>query len=233
MINKESKITALVPARAGSKGILNKNIAITGGLPLIAWTLNTVANSTTEFRLVVTTDSRSIAEVALNFGAEIVDRPAELARDESPTEPALIHALESLGAGFSDIVVLLQPTSPVRLPGTLDRALAEFTSEQFDSLVGVVEESPFLWTGDSSHPAPQYAVDSRPRRQDFDSVERFYRETGSLYIFRYGPMAAVANRIHGRVGLFVLDDREGLDIDTPYDLAIADCMLRREGVVKS
>ena len=226
MIDIESTVLAVIPARGGSKGIPGKNLVPVHGRPLLGWTIETVRKATEGLFLVVTTDDPAIAEYAISLGALVVDRPAELATDLSPTEPAVLHVLDALmPASAFEAVMLLQATSPVRRGDTIDRALAQFRSSQVDSLVGVVEVSPFVWRGPRDDARALYDVDARPRRQDLVEADLVYRECGSIYVTRTGPFRATGNRICGRVGLVVLDSDEGIDIDTPYDLKHAEQVL--------
>ena len=218
-------IVALIPARGGSKGIPRKNVLPIAGKPLIVWTIEQ-ALAVPGLRAVVSTDDAEIAEVSRAAGAEVIDRPAELAQDTTATEPVIEHAIDLLTSRGErpDAVMLLQATSPVRLPGTLVRAVTEFRESGCDSMVGVVPQAPFLWWQGES-PRADYDVFARPRRQDL-TVERMrYRETGSVYVTRTEIYETLHNRLGGHVRLFIMDDREGTDIDTPTDFVLAGSLL--------
>lgn len=224
---------ALVPVRGGSKGVPRKNLREVAGKPLVVWTIEqALAMTTPGVEVVVSTEDPELAAVANDAGAEVLDRPAELAEDTTPTEPVVLHAVETLTAEGRepDRVLLLQATSPIRLPGTLDRALAELDATAVDSLVGVVPQAPFLWQrhGDGP-PTAAYDVTRRPRRQDLTADQLMFRETGSLYVTRTEVYRRHQNRIGGRVGLFVMTEDEGLDIDTEVDLLVAEQRLGRLG----
>ncbi|GAA1916849.1 acylneuraminate cytidylyltransferase family protein [Nocardioides hwasunensis] len=212
----------VIPARGGSKGVPRKNLLDVGGKPLIVWTIEH-ALAVPELDVVVSTDDEEIAEVARDAGARVPWlRPDELAQDTTPTEPVVRHAIEQVTAerGRPDSVMLLQATSPVRHDDTLGRALAEFATTGVDSMVGVVEQPPFIWqAGDP--PTAAYDVAARPRRQDLTPEARRYRETGSLYVTRTEVYEEHDNRLGGRVGLFVMHEDEGIDIDTELDVALA------------
>ena len=222
----DSRILCLVPARGGSKGIPRKNLREVAGKPLIVWTLEQ-ALATPGLDVVVSTDDPEIAEVARAAGAEVPFlRPAELATDTTATEPVVLHAVDAMTAlgRAPDAVLLLQATSPVRLPGTLERARAEFADTGVDSMVGVVPHPPFLWRlgADGAPPRAEYDVDHRLRRQDMTATDLRYRETGSLYLTRTEVYREHGNRLGGRIGLFVMDELEGIDVDTELDLALAE-----------
>lgn len=221
------RLLCLIPARGGSRGVPRKNLIDVGGKPLIAWTIEhalALAGSTTGLDVVVSTDDAEIADVARSAGAEVPFlRPDELARDTTATEPVVLHAIdemERLGRG-PDAVMLLQATSPVRLPGTLARALTQFHEEGAESMVGVVPHPPFLWRL-AQPPVAEYDVAHRMRRQDMSPTDLRYRETGSLYLTRTSVYREQGNRLGGRIALFLMDEVEGIDVDTELDIAIAE-----------
>ena len=120
------RILCVVPARGGSKGVPGKNLREVAGKPLLVWTVEQARAARPALDVVVSTDDEQIAEVARAAGAAVPFlRPPELARDTTPTEPVVRHALEAARAAGAapDAVMLLQATSPVRLPGTIDRAV--------------------------------------------------------------------------------------------------------------
>jgi N-acylneuraminate cytidylyltransferase len=203
-----------------------------GGKPLLVWTIEQALATRPALDVVVSTDDEEIADVARSAGALVPFlRPAELARDTTPTEPVVRHAIAAARAADAapDAVMLLQATSPVRLPGTLSRAVAQLEATGVDSLVGVVPQAPFIWaeSGPDEGPTAAYDVAARPRRQDLTSATLRYRETGSVYLTRTWVYEELDNRIGGRVGLFVMDELEGIDVDTELDLRVADQTLAR------
>lgn len=221
-------ILCVIPVRGGSRGIPGKNIRLLGGRPLVAWTIEAALDAEADLRVVVCTDSEEIAEVARQYGAEVPGlRPAELAQETTPTEPVIEYriAQEREAGREPEGVMLLQATSPLRLPGTLDRAVDQFHTTGVDCLVGVVPVSPFLWRhgaepGDA--PIADFDVDRRKRRQDMGRADLRFRENGSLYITKPWLYDERHNRLGGRIGLFELDDLEGVDIDTELDFALAE-----------
>jgi N-acylneuraminate cytidylyltransferase len=219
-------VLCVIPVRGGSRGVPGKNARIVAGKPLVVWTIEQ-ALAADGLDVIVSTDDPRLARIAADAGADVPFlRPAELARDTTPTEPVVRHAIDFRTAQGRrpDAVMLLQATSPVRLPGTLDRALEQFATTDVDSLVGVVPHTPFFWTLDQ--PAvPAYDVTARPRRQDLGPADYRYFENGSLYVTRTDVYEHFDNRIGGRTGLFVLDEREAVDIDTLVDLHVAEQVL--------
>lgn len=223
---------AVIPARGGSKGIPRKNLIDVAGKPLIVWTIEQ-ALAVPGLRVTVSTEDAEIAEVSTAAGAEIIRRPAELAQDETPTEPVVLHAIDTFAAQSGadpDAVMLLQATSPLRRPGTLQRALTQFEADGVDSLVGVVPCPPFLWSrSDDGAAVAHWDWERRLRRQDMPPGHLRYRETGSVYVTRTSIYRETANRLGGRMGLFVMAEEEGVDIDTLHDLQLASAMLGRLG----
>jgi CMP-N,N'-diacetyllegionaminic acid synthase len=123
---KNNKVICIIPARAGSKGIPNKNIKNISGEPLICWTVRQALKSKLLDRVVVSTDGKSIAQIARDAGAQVpFMRPAEFAQDQSPTSDVVIHTLkfyEDQGI-FFDMLAILEPTSPLRKPSDIDRGI--------------------------------------------------------------------------------------------------------------
>ena len=218
---------AIIPARAGSKGIRKKNIREIAGMPLIAWSIRQALAVPSISHVVVSTDSDEIAGVAREHGAEVPFlRPAGLAQDETPTEPVLAHALEWYEAqGVTPRgIILLQPTSPLRLPGTLARAIEQFEREKADSLLGVCEYRNFFWR-DTGAPQANYDLANRPRRQDFLPKDLWYTETGSIYITATDTFKICHHRLGGRISMYVMREEEGWQIDSEMDFAIVSALL--------
>jgi CMP-N,N'-diacetyllegionaminic acid synthase len=224
----KSRFLIVVPARGGSKGVPRKNLREVGGRPLIEWSIISGQESNYLKSVVVSTDDDKIAHVARRSGALVVKRPAELATDNSQTELTLAHTLNSIPDvdTFSHIV-LLQPTAPIRRVGLVDQAIEKMLSDGSDSLVGVIESSPFIWRGSTDNAVAQYDVAQRPMRQSFKEKERTYRETGNIYITSVQAFKSSGLRVSGVTSLFVLQLIEGLDIDTESDITLANQFLAK------
>ncbi len=227
-------ILIVIPARGGSKGIPRKNLLPMGGRPLIAWTIAQALEAGSDALVTVSTEDTEIGQIARQYGAHVIERPTELAGDTTPTEPVVVHAMDMAESqGYElEAVMLLQATSPVRRPGTITRAIEQFRADGADSLVGVVPQSPFFWRPPSApgnSATAHYDFTARPRRQDLRPDDMFYFENGSLYLTKPDIYRQANNRIGGTISLFVLDDVEGVDIDTVADVAAAEQMLARIG----
>ncbi|MHA6513094.1 acylneuraminate cytidylyltransferase family protein [Tessaracoccus sp. Z1128] len=219
---------AVIPARGGSKGIPRKNLLRVAGKPLIVWTIEQ-ALAVPNMRVAVSTEDAEIAAVAADAGAWVIERPQSLAQDATPTEPVVEHAIGACESVFGrpDQVVLLQATSPVRRPGSIARALRQFAMDRLDALVGVVPTPPFLWSLNGDAAVAHWEWEHRRRRQDMAPEQLRYRETGSLYVTRTEIYEQTHNRMGGRIGLFVMEEAEGIDIDGLHDVALAESLLSR------
>jgi len=227
------KYLAIIPARGGSKGVPNKNIRTIHGHPLIAWSIRQALDVPSIVNVVVSTDSNEIAEIAVEYGAEVpFVRPTELAQDQTPTEPVMTHAINWYKAqGVKhDAVILLQPTSPVRLLGNLQRAIDYFESEQASSLLSVCENHAFFWQKTSPVSA-SYDFNNRPRRQDIMGDQRWYKETGSIYITLLHAFENSQNRLVQPISPFEMDQVESYEIDTEIDFDVVETLMKSSALL--
>ena len=225
----EFNALVLIPARGGSKGIPRKNLIKTGGKPLLAWSIDAALQFTIPHHLVVSTDDDEIGQLARSLGSDFLKRPETLATDFSPTEETMSHCLETLSVNHSfSHIVLLQPTCPIRRPRLLNLAFDQLLSDGSDSLVGVIPESPFLWSGPLSQGTPKYDLAQRPMRQSFLDESINYRETGNIYITSVNAFKKSNIRVSGKTSLFVLHNDESVDIDTIEDVERASFIMQRQ-----
>ena len=223
---------AIIPARAGSKGLPNKNIRRINGHPIIAWSIRQALAVPSISNVLVSTDSLEIAAIAREYGAETpFIRPAELAQDDTPTEPVMTHAIDWYEAhGIThDAIILLQPTSPLRLSGSLQRAVETFEAEQCASLLSVCESHAFFWRKTMPVSA-SYAINSRPRRQDIDVGQRWYKETGSIYVTLIDAFKKSGNRLAEKISLFEMKEEESYEIDSEIDFSVVEALMTSSSV---
>ena len=228
----KSHVVGVITARGGSKSIPKKNIALLAGKPLIAWTIETALRSAALSRVIVSTNDIEIAEVAREWGAEAPFlRPAELARDDSPHIPVVVHAVEWLESHEDtrpDYVLLLQPTSPLRSVEDIDNAIRLGLEKDADSVVSVCQAS--------SHPYLAKCLTADGRLQDFvpkpegylprQALTPAYVVNGALYLARRDVLIEKQTFYTERTYAYVMPPERSLDIDTPWDLYLADLILK-------
>jgi len=229
-------VCALIPARGGSKGIPGKNIRPLAGRPLLAHSIDAARLAPAVGRVIVSTDDPEIESVAEQRGAEVVRRPAEISGDSAPTESALLHALDSLRNTEHyepDIVVLLQPTSPLRRPGDVQNAIDLLLAENADSLFSAFRASSFVWrvTADAVVPV-NYDPAERPRRQDM--TEDVINENGSIYVFRPWVLRQTQSRLGGKIVAYMMNALDSFEVDEPADWDLVERLssLRQTSSVK-
>jgi CMP-N,N'-diacetyllegionaminic acid synthase len=224
-----STVLAVIPARAGSRGVPGKNLRVVAGRPLIAWTIAAARNTPAIDRAIVSTDSSEIADVARAWGAEVPFlRPRELALDDTPGLDPVLHVLETLDrleAYRPDFVMLLQPTSPLRTAADIESAIG-FARAGADSVVSV---SPV-----AQHPAwmkrvadgyldDWSATDLQSTRQQ---LEPLFVLNGAIYLARTATLVARRSFYGERTRAYVMPPERSIDIDSPWDLHLADLALR-------
>lgn len=223
---KKPKILAIIPARGGSKGIPRKNLRILCGKPLIAYTIEAALNSKYIDRVVVSTEDEEIADVAQGYSAEVIKRPPELADDLAPTEPSLEHVvryMEETEGYRADVIILLQPTSPLRNSQHIDEAIETFFSNKYDSLLSVCPSHAFLWKADKEKMySVNYDFRNRPRRQE---RELEYRENGAIYITKYDILMNGHNRLGGKIGLYIMPGKSSWEIDSEFDFWLCEHLI--------
>ena len=222
MINN-MRILAIVPARGGSKGIKDKNIKEIEGRPLIEYTIEAAKRCEYIDEIVVSTDSEKIAKVAKKAGAKVPFlRPDELASDTARTIDVVLFTIEQLkliGQEY-DIVVLLQPTSPLRDEDDICGAIEKYVSCNMKSLVSVseVSESPILMRQivDETHMEKLLNINSTIRRQD---MAKYYMVNGSIYINKIEELNSDTS-LNDNVIPYVMDRSHAVDIDDYVDIAV-------------
>jgi len=229
---KELSTVAIIPARAGSKGIPGKNLVPVCGQPLLYWSVRQALAAKEIDSVWVSSDGEEILEAAKRAGARTVRRPAALASDTATSESAWLHALDEIEGQGERVsrIVGMQPTSPVRESSDLDQALRQFERERLDSLLSVSEiQDFFVWeAADGGEFRPvNYDYRNRRRRQ---AIRPQYRENGSFYIFRPALLRREQNRLGGRIGAFVMAAHKIFQIDSPEDIRLCEAVMRGYGL---
>jgi len=219
----------VIPARGGSKGILRKNIKLLAGQPLITYTIKAALQSKYLTRVILSTEDEEIAEIAKEYGAQVTTRPVGLATDTALTSLVLEHVvrhLEETENYRADVVVLLQPTSPLRNSRHIDEALGIFFRDGYDSLLSVCPSHAFIWRMSENRPYPlNYDFANRPMRQD---RELEYRENGAIYITKYETLISKHNHLGGKIGLYVMPEGDSLEIDTEFEFWLSEQIMSKK-----
>jgi CMP-N-acetylneuraminic acid synthetase len=216
---------AIIPARGGSKGIPHKNLESVSGQTLVARAIQAAIKCPSITRIVVTSDDQSILDEANRFEIEVVRRPKAISTDDSPIESAIMHALaeSEAVAPLPKILVLLQPTSPLRDPVRLESAIRFFAqSGEYGAIFGVtpVEHHPskmLIRIGSIVEPFTSVDELSIPRQQ----LPNVVRQSGSIYIADIKRFRTERSLFLPPVGWLEVDEFEAIDIDQPADLTRA------------
>ena len=227
-----NSVLMVVTARGGSKSVPRKNLARVGNRPLMWWTIKAALGSKYCSRLVVSTDDGEIARAGSQMGAEVPFlRPAELAQDDTPGSAPALHATRWLDEhqGYQpDFVMLLQPTSPFRTTEDIDAAVELALNTGADAVVSV--------TPTHHHPYWLKRLDESGRMSDFMALEhpaegrqtlpKLYALNGAIYLARREVLLEDESFYKRRTYGYPMPPERSLDIDTAWDLHVADLVLR-------
>jgi CMP-N,N'-diacetyllegionaminic acid synthase len=231
------KILGLIPARGGSKGVPKKNIRLVDGKPLILYAIECGQQSKLLSMLLVDTDSDEIAMVSSSTGVTVLKRPTELAQDESSVVDVALRVVQQieLEQASIDILVLLQPTSPIRTGNNIDEALDLLNSNpNADAVISVVAI-------EDTHPARMYYVkgtellplhpeSETKRRQDLDSV---YYRNGCIYAIRVDALKKVKTFMPPNKLAYVMPSKWLANIDDERDFILTEALVKawKNGVI--
>jgi CMP-N-acetylneuraminic acid synthetase len=210
------KVLGVVTARGGSKRLPNKNLALLGGKPLIAWSIE--VGLATCHHVVTTTDSQEIADAAAKAGSAVVMRPKELARDDTPSEPVVRHAASLAHGGPYNAVLLLQPTSPFRVADDVRAAIRIMDSMRADSVISVVE------FGTAGY---LFMLGHAGRLRDMTVEGDTYTPNGAIYLIKWECLFAGESWYGPHAYGYVMPKDRSIDIDTHADFEAAKAMLEK------
>ncbi|HPJ81822.1 MAG TPA: acylneuraminate cytidylyltransferase family protein [Saccharofermentans sp.] len=229
------KIAAIVPARGGSKGVLNKNIKPLLGLPLIGHTLQCILDTGIIDFVTVSTDSEKIAAISKEWTNEIIHRPPSLASDTAKGKDVIVHAIDSIKStvGNFDYYFYLQPTSPLRSSEDIVNSLAMAIEKQAIFVVGVCEceHNPMLCNHLKEDHCLKGFVSERVTGKNRQEFEQFYRINGAIYLI---SNEAIELDFYSESSFaYIMPQERSIDIDTELDFLIAEVLLQREGDKRS
>lgn len=215
----------MVPARGSSKRIKYKNLRLLHGKPLISYILETITQSKLINDIVVTSEDPEIlayARGSWNVMTQI--RPEKLSKDEVTLDPVVyeaVHYIESISGNRYDVIVTLQPTSPILKIQILDEALQTFIGTEFDSCISVIEDTHLRWKLEDEIPYPLY--EERLNRQWLPKV---YKETGAFLISRR-DIITPSSRLGKNIMIYPISREQGVDIDDEVDWRVAEAILSK------
>lgn len=215
-------ILAVIPARAGSKGIPNKNIRIINGKPLIYYSIKNAIDSKYITDVIVTTDSIPIQTIASQMGVNFKNRDKNLAKDDITLDSVIYDAIPKDKQW--DYIITMQPTSPTLKVETLDSAIEYTIKNKLDTLISAINKPHLSWKGENSKKVPNYK--ERLNRQYLPPC---YIETGAFVISKF-DIITKETRIGNRVDVYEVSEEESIDIDNFTDLQNASLTMQKQKV---
>lgn len=220
MIN-HLKVLAIIPARGGSKGLKDKNISLINGVPLIAYSIRAALESKYVDLCLVSSDSQRILDLAKEHGSEILLRPDELATDTASSESVITHAISNYPN--YDLILLLQPTSPLRTAQDIDLSIEAMVNTGATALISVYEpkHTPFKCFKLTEIGFLTGLVDNKTpfmRRQDLPMA---LMPNGAIYLIYRDEFLINESLFTDKTLPYIMTETSSIDIDTNHDLAIA------------
>ena len=224
-----TEILIIIPARGGSKGIPRKNLRILNGYPLIYYVIQTALKSRFSPDVYVSSDDDEILTMAKKFGASIHNRKKSLADSRTTLDPVIINAYQEIvrktGKKYN-IVVTIQPTSPLLTVKTLDDAIQTLLKKnKIDTLISATDDTHLTWKIRGNHFVPDYI--KRVNRQELPPV---YRETGAFLMARPENFKK-ETRIGKNIDLFIVPSNEKIDVDDFEDWSVCEFYLKRKKIL--
>ncbi len=220
---------AIIPARGGSKGLPGKNIKKLNGKPLIAYTIEAALKAVSIGRVIVSTDSEEIAEVAIEYGAEVPFlRPAFLAEDDSLAIDNYQYTIDQYEKDFNVNVnefCVLQPTSPLRLSSDIDGAVKLFHENNADSVISFCEEHhPVKWHKFLEHDGRLTEVFSDKTLRNRQDLRPTYFPNGAIYIFK-SSLIKLGLYYSDKTYSYVMPRNRSVDIDVLDDFKLTEFLM--------
>jgi CMP-N-acetylneuraminic acid synthetase/spore coat polysaccharide biosynthesis predicted glycosyltransferase SpsG len=222
------KILVVIPARGGSKGIPRKNVRFLLKKPLISYSVENALNSKFNLDVVVSTDDEEISRIATSLGAVIINRPSILSKDDVALDPVVFHAMnvmEKENNKIYDLVITMQPTSPLLKKETLDSAIQYLLNNDLDTVLTVFNKPHLSWTEKDGKYVKNY--EKRLNRQ---YLAKNLIETGAIFISKR-EFIKENNRIGTNMSVFEISEAEAVDIDNPQDWWIAEKELSKKNII--
>lgn len=219
-------VVAIILARGGSKGIHKKNIINFCNKPLISWSIQQAKLAKGVSSVWVSSDSEEILKISKKYGANIIKRPKSISANSSTSESGWLHAINDIKKTDSiDLVIGIQPTSPLRMPKDIEEAIKVYRKLKCDSLFSASRLEDFLIWKKNRKNITSINYDFRKRKRRQINSEQFV-ENGSFYIFRPENLRKNNNRLHGRIDIFEMEFWKSFEIDSYEDLELCEILMR-------
>lgn len=223
------KIIAIIPARGGSRGIPRKNIRLLAGKPLIAYSIEAALKSGYIDRVVVSTEDKETAEISKRYGAEVIKRPEELAKDDTPTINVILDVLGTFKTDDfeTEVIVLLQPTSPLRNVHDIDNAIEVYLKNDCESVVSVCEaEHSLYWSFKIEDIYLKPIFNARYLKMRRQELPKVYIPNGAVFVSTPEKLRKHNSFYCPKTIPYIMLHERSVDIDNEIDFILAELLMR-------
>jgi CMP-N-acetylneuraminic acid synthetase len=229
------KILAIIPARGGSKGLPKKNIKKFAGSPLISWTIKAAQKSKYLDRIIVSTEDSVISKISRTHGSEIIERPRELANDTSSTYDVIAHVISCLRESEKykpDIIILLQPTSPLRTTEDIDKALDLFIDNPCESVISVYDSGHSVyWSFQIEKKYLKPVFEGKYFKQRRQDLPEAYIPNGAICITTTANLEKYKSFYSRKILPYIMSAEMSVDIDNDTNFKLAELLIKkRDGI---
>ncbi len=226
-MKKNMKIYAFIPARGGSKRIPHKNLQKIDGKPLLQYTIEASLNTSLFEKIVVSTDDPQIESLSIELGVDVVRRPSELAKDTSTTIDSVLHFIREHKLKSEDIIILLQPTSPLRKEIHIIESYKLFLSKKGDSLISVTKpDHPPFWNFKLKNGFLFPILDEKYLSMRSQDLPDTYIPNGAIYIASVNTIKCMQSFYSSNTLTYVMSRADSIDIDEMIDLKLAELLIK-------
>ncbi|NQU99342.1 MAG: acylneuraminate cytidylyltransferase family protein [Parcubacteria group bacterium] len=228
---KNKKIISIIPARGGSKRLPRKNILSLAGKPLIAYSIEQSLKSEYIDKTIVSTEDKEIAEISKKYGAEVIERPKELATDEATTLVVLQHVLSVLKEQNynPDILVLLQPTSPLRKTSQIDESIKKLIDNNANIVASVSElHIGYKWLLEIKNQKLHFISENNLEDTRTQDQKKAYELNGAIFVYK--TKIVLDSKIYNfndNCLPLIIDKKTSMDIDEPLDLELVEYYIKK------